>query len=142
VGGAEKKRVKAALMRKLMEAKSEEGDRMFVDVMDADEYYHGTDKFIAPDIFVEAKMGYTVDIFNFSRSAPFMKPEAPKMGDHIRRGIFGVYPRELPVDTDDFNVVNVAPTVLSFYGRLRSGKVAANSRYPMHGRPRRDRAVV
>ena len=87
-----------ALLKKLkadlMNAKSAEGDRMLINVFDGREYYKGTKKFIAPDLLIEARKGYTIDIFNFSKGSEFMEPEPAKSGDHIREGVFGTYPKK------------------------------------------------
>ncbi len=129
VARKERVKLKLEIIRALKGVKSREGDPVFVDVFDADPYYHGTRKFIAPDIFAQAKRGYTVDIFNLSPSSLFMPPEAPKSGDHIRHGIFGVYPRDVGIACEDFSVLNVAPTILQYFGKRPPGKTLRNSRY-------------
>ncbi|MGC8680276.1 MAG: alkaline phosphatase family protein [Candidatus Micrarchaeia archaeon] len=89
----EKKILKEKLMKDLREVKSAENDKMFVNVIDADTYYKGTKKFIAPDIFIEAKPHYTIDIFTYSKISLFEKPQNTKSGDHTRFGILGFYPK-------------------------------------------------
>lgn len=109
-------RLKKELAGKLYGVRSQEGDRLIVDIVDGKEYYGNTRKFIAPDLLVEAKRGYTIDIFNFSKTATFMKPEMAKSGDHIRECVFGYYPRSLQVDTKDMNVRDISGIVLGYFG--------------------------
>ncbi len=95
VDDTEKEKIKRVLKAELQKLRDPEGKKLIVSVYDAQEYYKGTRKFMAPDLFAEAGEGYTIDIFNFSESSRFMKPEAPKRGDHTRQGIFGCYPKGL-----------------------------------------------
>ena len=108
VSDEEKKEIKGKLMQELSEVKSAEGDKMFVNVMDADTYYKHTNKFIAPDIFIEAKPNYTIDIFTYSKKSLFEKPQNTKSGDHTRFGILGFYPKinvKNPKITDIKNLI-------------------------------------
>lgn len=120
-------RLKGELSRKLASIKSPEGDRLIVDIVDGKEYYGNTKKFIAPDLLVEAKRGYTIDIFNFSKGELYMKPEMAKSGDHIRGCVFGNYPRDMRIDTKGLRVNDISGIVLGYFGlagdgRLRVGK--------------------
>ncbi len=105
------------LKRDLESAKSAEGDKMFVNIYSGKEYYRDTKKFIAPDILVEAKKGYTIDIFNFSRKGVFMDPEDAKSGDHIREGIFGTYPKYQRSGVE--SVTDVKKFVMDYYKGLK-----------------------
>ena len=110
-----KAQLKASLMRDLREIKSAEGDKLLVDVADAEPYYKNTKKFIAPDIFAEAKPGYSIDLFNFSLDKIFMKPQHTKSGDHTRYGIFGFYPNSIK-PKKKMQVTDVAPLILNYFG--------------------------
>ena len=111
----ERPSVKAELMDLLRAARSAEGDKVFCEVIDAKDYYLGTTKFIAPDIFVQAKEGYVIDIFSFSDSN-FLKPEDSKSGDHTRHGIIGIHPSGSAVMPSNPCVLDVAPAVLDYFG--------------------------
>ena len=65
----------------------------------------------------EAREGYTIDIFNFSKSSMFMDPEDAKSGDHIRNGIFGTYPKV--ADTGVDAVTDVKEFILKYFGAYR-----------------------
>jgi len=121
VGRQEKKKVKMNLIRDLKQIKSAEGDRLLVDVKDAAPYYKNTKKFIAPDIFAEAKPGYSIDLFNFSLDTIFMKPQHTKNGDHTRYGVFGLYPKAHYIKKGGLSVLDVAPFILNYFG-VKSGK--------------------
>jgi len=116
VSNQEKKKVKAGLIRDLKSIKSAEGDRLLANVIDAATYYKNTNKFIAPDIFADAKPGYSIDLFNFSLDTIFMKPQHTKNGDHTRYGFFGFYSNNAGVNLKELSVLNVAPTVLDYFG--------------------------
>jgi len=126
VGSREKERVKANLMRDLRSVRSVEGDRLLANVIDAAPYYKNTNKFIAPDIFADAKPGYSIDLFNFSLDTIFMKPQHTKNGDHTRYGIFGFYSNVARVDFKNLSALDVAPTILDYFG-VR-GKGSKNSK--------------
>lgn len=123
---SEKKELKDRIIRELKLQKAEDGGKLVVNVWDGDKYYKGTSKFIAPDIMIEVREGYTVDITHSSRSTFFMDPEGPKSGDHIRNGIFGFYSKNAKIADTRISVYNVAPTILDFYG-IDSGRLRKNS---------------
>ncbi len=120
VGKDRKQKLKAELIRKLMRIKDENGDRLMTKAFDADEYYEGTKMFIAPDIMVEIKKGYFIDVFGYLKSGGlFMKPEMAKRGDHMNEGIFGAIDntnrKRLKVGKMPY-VYQINPTVLSYFG--------------------------
>ena len=121
-GDAGRERLKAEISRKLCGLRSAEGDRLIIGTENAGEYYKGTKKFIPADLFVEAKKNYTIDIFNFSTSTYFMKPEKAKSGDHTRHGIIGYYSAGLKLDITGSSVLDIAPTILDYFGRSGAGK--------------------
>jgi predicted AlkP superfamily phosphohydrolase/phosphomutase len=118
----EKPALKRKLMAEIKKITDEEGKPLIVNVFDADDYYEGTDLFIAPDIMAEIKKGYIMDAFGYQKSGKlFMKPEMAKSGDHLREGIFGVvsYSDRLNYKTiakKKLYVYNIEPTVTSFFG--------------------------
>lgn len=122
VSAKQKIELKKKLMADLLTIKDEEGSQLMVNVFDADDYYEGTDLFIAPDIMAEARKGYLLDAFGYLKSGGlFMKPEMAKSGDHLREGIFGVlsYNKKLDyasIGKKKLYVYNVQPTVLSYFG--------------------------
>jgi predicted AlkP superfamily phosphohydrolase/phosphomutase len=83
--------------------------------MDGPSYYGNTSKFIVPDLFIEAREGYTIDLFYYSRGTNFMKPEGAKNGDHLRNGIFGYHPKTSRINTNDMSVTDVMPIVLKYF---------------------------
>ncbi len=108
--------LKKKLIQQLGQIKDEHGKVVVEGAYDAAAYYGTRPKFIAPDIFVEAKPGYTIDIFNFSRSGIFMEPEPPKRGDHTRMGIFGAYPKtKLNLPKKNLTVTDIAPIIRSYF---------------------------
>ncbi len=112
-----RERLVRELKEKLSKVESLDGKQMFVNIYDGKNYYKDTKKFIASDLLVEAREGYTVDIFNFSKSSMFMDPEDAKSGDHIRNGIFGTYPKV--ADTGVDAVTEVKGFVLKYFGAYR-----------------------
>lgn len=117
VGNGEKLKLKRQISRKLMQLRDEAGKRLIVSTFDGDKYYNRTKKFIWPDLLVEAREGYMIDIFNFSRDSLFMEPEPPKHGDHMRMGILGAYPLRLKAK-NKYSVLDVKPMVLKYYGLM------------------------
>ncbi|HVA82977.1 MAG TPA: alkaline phosphatase family protein [Candidatus Aquilonibacter sp.] len=116
VSKAEKHKLKSEIIAKLKEVKSKQGDKLFVNVLDADPYYKNTKKFIAPDIFAEVKAGYTVDVKYFSLKSMFMRPEIAKSGDHSKFGIFGVYPSgKVPMGKKELDVTEVMPKIMEYF---------------------------
>ena len=115
---AEKDRtaVKSKLMKELAEITDEKGAKVMEAVYDADSYYKGSTRFIAADILVEAKPGYTIDIFYHSTNSNFMEPEDAKSGDHIRNGIFGSYPKDLHNPKRKMAVTDISPLILKYFG--------------------------
>ncbi|MCL4363540.1 alkaline phosphatase family protein [Candidatus Marsarchaeota archaeon] len=85
----EKAILKKELILGLKGLKTEKGEKLINKVIDGKAYYGSTNMFIAPDLLIEARKGYTIDVFNYSPERIFMKPEPAKSGDHIREGIFG-----------------------------------------------------
>ncbi len=120
VSAEKKKRLKTELVRKFMQIKDENGNRLMVRAFDADEYYEGTKLFIAPDIMVEIKKGYFIDVFGYLKSGGlFMKPEMAKRGDHMNEGIFGAIDYtsgRKPKKRHALYVYQINPTVLSYFG--------------------------
>ena len=122
VGRKEKKALKKRLMAEIKNIKDERGKELIVNVFDADDYYEGTDLFIAPDIMAEVKEGYIMDAFGYLKSGKlFMEPEMPKSGDHMREGIFGVvgYGEKLnyrAIGRKKLYVYNIEPTVMNYFG--------------------------
>lgn len=123
VARKDRKAFRARLISDLKAIKSPEGDALIVDVIDGPSYYGKESKFIMPDLFVEAKKGYTIDLFNYSGETDFMKPEGAKSGDHLRHGIFGYHPKSFRIGTSGMKVSDVAPLVLGYFGIGRA-KVA------------------
>jgi predicted AlkP superfamily phosphohydrolase/phosphomutase len=122
VTAKEKPALKKKLMAQLKTIKDEDGKPLIVNVFDADDYYEGTDLFIAPDIMAEIKKGYIMDAFGYQKSGKlFMKPEMAKSGDHLREGIFGVmsYNEKLnysAIKKKKLYVYNIEPTVMNYFG--------------------------
>ncbi len=114
VKAGEKGRVKKELINKIAKMKNANGKSVIEGVYDASEYYGANPPFLAPDLFVEAKSGYMLDIFNFSPKYLFMKPEGPKHGDHTRQGIFGEYPSTK--NSKKMSVLDVAPLIRKYFG--------------------------
>ncbi len=118
----EKYKLKKRIMKKLSEVRDEDGKRIITNIMDAKPYYGGTGLFIAPDIFVEAKPGYFIDVFGYFRNGDlFAHPEMAKSGDHIRNGIFGIvdYGSELDyskISKKKLYVYNINPTIIGYFG--------------------------
>ncbi len=115
VSKKDKDKLKSELISGLKKVKTPEGEQLIVDVIDGDSYYGKTKKFMAPDLFIEARKGYTIDLFYYSTSTNFMRPEGAKSGDHLRSGIFGYYPKTFKIDTKGMNVADVMPTVLRYF---------------------------
>lgn len=122
VSAKEKPKLKKKLMADLMMIKDEQGKPLIVNVWDADEYYDGTDLFIAPDVMAEARKGYLLDAFGYLKSGGlFMDPEMAKRGDHLREGIFGVISNNQKLKYDEIAkkklyVYNVEPTIMNYFG--------------------------
>ena len=130
VTATQRARVINQLISKLKAVKSMEGDKLFTEVKVATPYYGGSPKFLAPDIFVMAKPGYTIDVKFASKNYDFQEPELFKSGDHTNMGIIGVY-GGIKINAKSINLINVAPTILDYYGFR--GKSTRNSRLK-HGR--------
>ncbi len=124
VGSRGRNLLKDELARKLKLLRSRDGSPLVAKVIDGDSYYGRGGKFIHPDLLVEAKEGYTFDIFNYSNDF-FARPEGAKSGDHLMHGIFGYYSKGTGVDAHGISVLNVAPTILDYFGAT-SGKVAGS----------------
>ncbi len=120
VKASEKAKLKKEIMKKLSKLKAEDGSLLIKDLIDGNDYYGTTKKFIPADIIAEVKSNYTVDIFNFSNSTIFMKPEAAKSGDHMRHGVMAFYSRSSGKFTKHASVLNIAPTIIDYYG-IKSG---------------------
>ncbi len=119
VGASGKRALKAELERSLRSLKSPEGDALIVDIIDGAAYYRGMRDAIAPDLLVEVKQGYTIDVFNYSAQSDFMAPELAKSGDHTRRAIFGVQssdPAFVSSCGKVASVCDVAPAILRYFG--------------------------
>jgi predicted AlkP superfamily phosphohydrolase/phosphomutase len=118
----DKAKLKEELMDKLRKIKGRKGEKLIINVFDGRDYYKKTTRFIAPDIMVQAEEGYTIDIFYYSMKSMFMEPETPKSGDHIRNGIFGFYSKTSKPIGINADVLNVAPTILEYFGINRGNK--------------------
>ena len=57
VSPKDKPKLKKRIMEDLLKIRDEEGNPLIVNVFDADDYYEGTDLFIAPDVMAEARKG-------------------------------------------------------------------------------------
>lgn len=125
VSASQKAHVLNQLIHKLKAVKSLEGDNLFTEVKAAAPYYGARPKFLAPDIFVVAKPGYTIDVKFASKSYDFQAPELFKSGDHTSMGIIGSY-GNIKINTKAINLINVAPTILDYYGF--TGAAVRNSR--------------
>ncbi len=125
-----KKALKAKLTGELKRIRTREGKRLVKNVFDGDDYYKGTKLFIAPDLLVEAEEGYTMDIFNYSKTSDFMPPELAKSGDHTRYGVFGIFGKGVglkPFERAEMNVRNIGPTALRYLGVAPSRKAVPRS---------------
>ncbi len=89
VTGSSKEKIKSEIKDRLIKINSN-GKRVIASVIDGEDYYGKNPAFIAPDMLIEAKSGYTIDVFNYSSSSIYMKPEISRSGDHQRHGIFAV----------------------------------------------------
>ncbi|HUC38887.1 MAG TPA: alkaline phosphatase family protein [Candidatus Acidoferrum sp.] len=118
----EKKALKRKLMSDIRKIKDEKGRSLIVDAWDADDYYEGTDLFIAPDIIVEIKEGYILDPGSYLKSGGLeTEPEIAKRGDHLKNGIFGLlsYGSRLNYESikrKHLYVYNIEPTVMEYFG--------------------------
>ncbi len=84
-----KEKLKSEIIAKLSRLKTEEGDRLVIEILDGSKYYKGSKSFIPPDILIELKKETIIDFSYYSTSGIFMKPEIYRSGDHTRNGIFG-----------------------------------------------------
>jgi predicted AlkP superfamily phosphohydrolase/phosphomutase len=109
-----KARLVRELTEELLELKQGE-EKAIYKVHSGKSYYNGTKLFIAPDLIVEARKGYTVDVFNHSEEI-FGEPEAARRGDHTRQGVFGFYPGSSAVKPINISVLDIAHMVLDYYG--------------------------
>ncbi len=119
---AEKKILIKELSKKLKKL------RVIKRVESAERYYGRKCPFIAPDLFVEAEDGYSLDIFNYSAGTLFMEPEPPKSGDHTDTGIFGYHPKSLFGGLKSFSIYEVSRSILEYYG-LKKG---IQKKHPLH----------
>ena len=87
-----KGKIKSEIKRRLMGIRSM-GNGVIANVIDGEDYYGKNPAFIAPDLLIEAERGYTIDVFNYSNTSFYMKPEISRSGDHQRHGIFAVRSR-------------------------------------------------
>lgn len=122
ISEAEKEGKKREIIKALNGIRSKEGKKLIKRVYDGKEYYKGTELFIAPDIIVEVKEGYTIDVSSYSDGDLFVEPESARSGDHTRYGIFGFYSKEYTVDAKNLSVTDIASMVLKFYGLDTGGK--------------------
>ena len=122
VSKKEKAHVRAKLISDLRKIKTPDGHKLIVDVIDGPSYYGKTSKFIIPDIFIEVSKGYTIDLFNYSQSTNFMKPEGAKSGDHLRYGVFGYYPKSFRINTKGMSVTDVKAVALGYFGAKAAKK--------------------
>ena len=113
---SEKARLKKEIMEKLSKIKAEDGSLLIKDLIDGNDYYGNTKKFIPADIIAEVKSKYTVDIFNFSNDTILMEQEAAKSGDHMRHGVMAFYSRNVGKFSKNASVLNIAPTIINYFG--------------------------
>lgn len=111
----ERERIKRELIDRIKGIKNRNNDKVIANVFDGSEYYKGA-KFLAPDLLIEARSGYSLDIFNFSSRRLFMRPEPPKRGDHTMNGILGFYPEYLSATFGSISIYDIAPAILSYFG--------------------------
>ena len=123
VAQKDKRAIKARLISDLKKIKTPDGKRLIVKIIDGQEYYGKTSKFMAPDLFIEAAKGYTIDLFNYSSATNFMKPEGAKSGDHLRHGIFGFYPYASIPKPKKIGVCDVSSIILGYFGIKHKGNV-------------------
>ena len=120
VSEKEKPRLKAELARALGALRSPEGDRFVKKVVDGSRYYRGLNGIITPDLLVEVKPAYTIDIFYYSRNSNLMKPELAKSGDHTMQGIFGMLGSDAgylnAYRKKKMDVCKIAPLIFKYFG--------------------------
>ncbi|MEM0201112.1 MAG: alkaline phosphatase family protein [Candidatus Micrarchaeaceae archaeon] len=108
-------KIKDELKKKLLLLKTSDNKKIIKNIFDANDYYTSKPSFIAPDLFVEAEPGYSIDIFNFSKSTLFMDPEPPKRGDHTQMGILGYYSPNNKVNIDGVTIYGIKKFILNYY---------------------------
>ncbi|MDE1851030.1 MAG: alkaline phosphatase family protein [Candidatus Micrarchaeota archaeon] len=113
VSKAEKGKVIRHLVSSLSKVKAPDGKKLFAKVEPTDKYYKGTKMFITPDLFLETREGYTIDVKYFSLKSDFMRPELFKSGDHTMFGIYGALNGKVK---DKMQVTDVAPQILAYFG--------------------------
>ena len=120
VSAIEKPRIKAELTKALCALESPEGDHFVKRVVDGSTYYRGLNSIITPDLLVEVKPAYTIDIFNYSQKSVLMKPELAKSGDHTMQGIFGMLGSDFSYlkkySKKEMDVCKIAPLVFEYFG--------------------------
>ncbi len=120
VGANEKLRIKAALIKALNSLRSPEGDHFVKRVVDGSKYYRGLKGIITPDLLVEVKPAYTIDIFYYSQKSVLMKPELAKSGDHTMHGIFGMQGSDAgylnAYSKRNMDVCKIAPLIFKYFG--------------------------
>lgn len=107
-------KIKSSVSKSLLQIKNKEGKQVIKGIYDATKYYTTKPSFIAPDLFVEAVPGYSIDIFNFSKITNFMNPEPPKRGDHTRMAIFGVLGPKNP-KISSIKITGIAGLILKYF---------------------------
>jgi predicted AlkP superfamily phosphohydrolase/phosphomutase len=115
------------ITKKLMEMKTEEGNKLVGKVIEGKSYYTSSTQMIMPDLLVELAEGYTIEVFNYSDDEVLVKPERARSGDHTRNGVFGFCSKKESVQTTNLSVLDLAPTVLDYYG-IKGAGFAGRSR--------------
>jgi predicted AlkP superfamily phosphohydrolase/phosphomutase len=120
VPAKEKQALKSELSKALRAIRSPGGGRLVQRVIDGSDYYRGLSGIITPDLLVEARPDYTVDIFYYSKSSTLMKPELAKSGDHTVHGIFGMLGSDAGITREygkkKMDVCGIAPLVFKYFG--------------------------
>jgi predicted AlkP superfamily phosphohydrolase/phosphomutase len=89
---------------------------MIENVLDGKKYYGNTNKFIVPDILLEAKGGYSIKT-NEIDTELIKELNVNRGGDHTKYGIIGAYPNIL--ENKDYNVKEVASIIKKLYGKKK-----------------------
>jgi len=120
--GQELTELKAEICAKLMKlVDPKTGETIFRDVFDAEKIFTGPYVFEAPDLFMGYKRGYRNAWNGATGSCPveaFSDNTKAWSGDHCidPREVPGVLFSEVPVNTDNPNLMDMAPTALQLFG--------------------------
>jgi predicted AlkP superfamily phosphohydrolase/phosphomutase len=108
-------KIKLLLSKSLLQITDKNGKKIIKGIYDATKYYTTKPSFIAPDLFVEAMPGYSIDIFNFSKKTNFMSPEPPKRGDHTRMAVFGVLSPNKKTKLSSIKITDISTMILKYF---------------------------